>query len=227
MNYENDEVFSPEDPRSEANRFDASSDPGNQKKSGCGMKFILILLASLGGITLLCCCGIGFSLYSMKPVIENDPVLAKQNLSQIIKVDLPDGFEPKNTFTMQIFSMISMNGVYIEDPKSGAIILLEFSGTLSENKDLQNKISEGVGTGQSSEELNVLEQKTRELTINGQTVKFNFIKGKDKKSGKEIRQILGIFPGKKGPVMLIMNVSEEKWNEEQTLKMLKSIKIPD
>ncbi len=225
MDYD-DDLFTPEGNQPVEQNADSESSSAGKKKSGCGIKFFLILLIAFGGLMLLCCGGIGLTVYSMKPEIEKDPAIVKQKLSRMLKIDLPEGFEAKNSFKMNMFSFILMDAIFIENSDSGVIILMEFSGTMAENKELQASFKEGLGNSNSSDELNIEEQVTREVTIDGQTIKFNFIKGTDRESQQEIRQIHGILPGKKGPILFIMSVSEETWDEEQALKMLESIEIP-
>ena len=205
---------------------DSDSRSAEKKKSGCGMRAFLIILAAVGGLTMLCCCGIGISLYSMKPEIEENPVAVKQNLARMLKIDLPEGFEARRSFKMKMYSFILMEGLFIENSESGVIILMEFSGSLAENKELQDSFREGLGESSSSGELNIEEQKTEEVTLDGEVIKFKFIKGTDKESKQEVRQVHGILPGKKGPILFIMSLSEEAWDEEQVLKMLESIEIP-
>lgn len=224
MNYD-DELFTPEGNQPVDSGFRPDPSSVNQQKSGCGMKAFLIFLAALGGLTLLCCCGIGISIYSMVPEIEENPAIAKQNLSRMITIDLLEGFEAKSSFKMNMFSLISMDGVLVENPESGAIIFLEFSGSLAENKEMQDSFREAIGSGKSNDDINIQEQQSREVAIDGQKFKFNFIQGTQKNSNEQVRQVHGVLPGKEGPILFIMNVSEEKWDEEQTLKMLESIKL--
>ncbi len=222
-----DDLFTPEGNQSSSFNADAGAHSAGGRKSGCGMKFFLILLAAVGGLTILCCCGIGISLYSITPELEENPALVKQNLARMLEIDLPEGYEAKKSFRMNLFSLISMDGVYIENPDSGVILLMEFSGSLAENKELQDSFKKELGGSDSSEELNIEEKKTREVKIGGKAVPFVFIKGTEKETNRAVRQVQAILPGRKGPILFVMNIGEDSWDEEQVLKMLESINIPE
>ena len=221
-----DDLFTPEGNQSSSSNAGAGAHSAGGRKSGCGMKFFLILLAAIGGLTILCCCGIGISLYSITPELEENPALVKQNLAKMLEIDLPEGYEAKKSFRMNLFSLISMEGVYIENPDSGLILLMEFSGSLAENKELQDSFKKELDGSSSSDELNIEEKKTREITIDGKAIPFVFIKGTEKETNRAVRQVQAILPGEKGPILFVMNVGEDAWDEEQVLKMLESIRIP-
>ncbi|MBL4884869.1 MAG: hypothetical protein JKY95_10085 [Planctomycetaceae bacterium] len=230
MNSDNDELFTPEG--NQPIDSDYRSNPGsiNKQKTGCGLKVFLIVLASMGGLSLLCCCGIGISLYSMVPQIEQNPVIAQQELETILKIELPEGFEPQGTIKMKAFSLISMNGVFISSPEDdGMIMVMGFSGTLATDQGVLDSIRDSIDTGNTEIEVDEIEkgdEQTHERTINGEVVKFQFIKGKTKESQKEVRQIHAVINGAQGPIIFIMSVSEEEWDEEQALKMIDSIELP-
>ncbi len=224
MEYD-DDLFTPDEKRPDDSAPRAERSSGNQQ-TGCGMKLFLIILAVVGGLTMLCCCGIGITVYSVTPEIEENPALVKQDLARMLKIDLPEGFEPKRSFTMKLFSFIAMDGVFVENSESGVIILMEFSGALAENKELQESFKQGLGESSSSDELKVEEQTIKEVTIGGETIEFKFIKGTDRNTNQEVRQVHGVLPGKNGPILFILSLAEEKWDEEQVMKMLESIEIP-
>ncbi|HET6328887.1 MAG TPA: hypothetical protein VFG04_29660 [Planctomycetaceae bacterium] len=62
-----------------------------------GMKACLVVLCVVGFCCLLCCGGFGYFGYSMVPKIATSPADINAAREEIAKIDLPPGFEPKNS----------------------------------------------------------------------------------------------------------------------------------
>ncbi|MBB01655.1 MAG: hypothetical protein CMJ47_03305 [Planctomyces sp.] len=277
-------------------------EPPPQKSSGCGMRFLLILLVSVTGLSLLCCCGIGISLYSMAPKIEDDPAVAQKTLDRIMSITLPDGYEPKISLAMNVFSLINVHGVIIESASEKSILILaRFKGSLIEQGDIVKQIEDAMTEEVDDSDMVIESQEQREFEINGQTVEFTFLKGRTADSdgdeqlaepddadpaapeempdadepaetdpasveepaetpatetpeqpaaenaapnaapaeeaaeaaepeaeapqGEEMRQVRAMIPSGDGPVLFLLIVPEDEWNEQDVVDMIESIEL--
>ncbi|MFN3160301.1 MAG: hypothetical protein ACE37I_13370 [Rubinisphaera brasiliensis] len=289
-----DDLFRPE-----------GDEPPPQKSSGCGMRFLLILLISVTGLSLLCCCGIGISLYSMAPKIEEDPAIAQKTLDRIMSITLPEGYEPKISLAMNVFSLINAQGVIIESASEKSILILaRFKGSLIEQGDIVQQIEDAMTEEVDDSDMVIESQEKREFEINGQTVEFTFLKGRTTDSdgdekpadpadadlgapeevpggddavepaetdpaaseepaetpaaetpeepaaenaapnaapaeeaaeaaepeaeapqGEEMRQVRAMIPSSDGPVLFLLIVPEDEWNEQDVVDMIESIEL--
>lgn len=66
----------------------------------------------------------------------------------------------------------------------------------------------------------------REFPIRGEQVEFRFAKGKDPDSGREFREVTATIPGKEpnAVVYFTLQVPEKSYDEDEVLKMIRSIK---
>lgn len=271
MSTGDDDLFRPE-----------GEQPREKQSSGCGLRFVLIMLAVAGGMTMLCCCGIGVSLYSMAPSFENNPATAKANLDELIDIELPETYKPETAISMDIFSFAKVRGSFIEiDENGGALIVAGLSGQLAQNQDFFDKVSEEIKKEANDSEMEILSTEVREFEIGGKPVEFTFLHGRVKGDGgnvvvedeivvgnevnedseviapeegtapaeegtdlvepveegeeaqpdnkkREIRQVRAILPGKGGSkVFFLLIVDENKWNEEEVVKLIESIEVPE
>jgi hypothetical protein len=86
---------------------------------------------------------------------------------------------------------------------------------------------QGQQPGNMNGPLNEVSSETREFTINGQKVPFEFMKGTSPGNGGATRQVVGVFPGRQGTVMLNLVQPESDFKEEEIVKMLGTIRLPD
>lgn len=173
MSMGDDDLFRPE-----------GEQPREKQSSGCGLRFVLIMLAVAGGMTMLCCCGIGVSLYSMAPSFENNPATAKANLDELIDIELPETYKPETAISMDIFSFAKVRGSFIEiDENGGALIVAGLSGQLAQNQDFFDKVSEEIKKEANDSEMEILSTEVREFEIGGKPVEFTFLHGRVKGEG--------------------------------------------
>lgn len=164
-----DELFRPEgDVRSSA-----------AKSSGCGWKFLLILLAVTGGVSLLCCCGIGISMYSMVPNIVEDPAQAEIALKEILTLDLPDGFRPKVAVSMNLLGFMRVRGVVVEaGEQQGMMIVVRLQGAMVQQGNVVQQIEEAIRQETKQADMVIESTESRSFEIEGQQVEFLFMKGR-------------------------------------------------
>jgi hypothetical protein len=85
---------------------------------------------------------------------------------------------------------------------------------------------QGQQPGQLNDELNEESSETREFTINGEKVPFEFIKGTGADHARAFRQVVGIFRVKAGTVMVMLMVPEGEYDEPAVVRMIESIRSP-
>ncbi len=266
MSTGDDDLFRPE-----------GEQPREKQSSGCGLRFILIMMAVVGGMTMLCCCGIGISLYSMVPSFEKNPAIAKANLDTLIDIDLPETYKPETAINMDLLSFANVKGSVIPiDDDGGVLIVAGLSGQLAQNQDFFDKMSEEIKKKTNESDMEVLSTEVKEFEIGGKPVEFIFLHGlvkggegiaeaveneinenteavapeegtetaeegtevaehvdeeieaKPDTKKREVRQVRAILPGKGGSkVFFLLVVDESKWNEEEAIKLIESIKVPE
>jgi hypothetical protein len=138
-------------------------------------------------------------------------------------IDLPEGFEPRMGVNLPLGGLSLQMAVYSTSdvPDQGGTVLMLMHSTLPiSDEDLRRQMDQQAG----NQELTIESRETRAVEVDGETINFEFSKGKMKKDGSEMRQVSGLIPGRKGSVLLLMFVPEENWDEEQVLEILKSIR---
>src|SRR5262249_9486532 len=85
---------------------------------------------------------------------------------------------------------------------------------------------QGQPSGNIDDEIDQQTSETRDFTINGESVPFEFIKGTAPNGGAPTRQVGGLFPGRNGMVMVMVMVPESEYNEDAIVKMIESIRLP-
>ncbi len=170
-----DEVFDPE----------AGAHSNSEKKSGCGWKFVLLLLVITGAVSFLCCIGLSIGFYSMVPKIKEDSAVAKQTLDEIMTIELPESLTPKTAFSMNMFSFLKARGAVLTGHgESSLLAIASLKGSLATDANMQQEIEKIIKDQTSGEEMTVIDSEIREFEINGQTVPFTFIKGEIRNSAE-------------------------------------------
>ncbi|WP_339729357.1 hypothetical protein [uncultured Gimesia sp.] len=215
-----DDNFYSEENDSQPDEFSAQPKQG----MSTGVKVLLIFLG-VGGICLLLCCGglyYAFRSTEFKMTEKKEDIIEIQN--DITEITIPDSFKPQAGMSMKIVGMEMRMAVYEEKAKQGAIVLMSISTPDDGMVDLEKEFQKNMRqNNQNQRDLKITKEETREFTIKGKKVDFNFSEGTDPK-GKEFHQISGVFSGKKGPAFLFIQLSSETYNEEEIVKMIESIK---
>jgi len=196
-------------------------------------KVLIILCVVFGGLLVLCCGGmalVGYKFTSeMKESMSQDPQAIAAKTEEIARIDVPAGLAPQASFDMKIplTDQRLMVWVVYADKKSDSMLMLFAMGeTLAQQNQAQMRQSIDQSLQQQNmqqEQITVDESYTKELEINGQPATFVIQKGTGKDSQTRRIQVSGVFQGKTGPVMLMLNVDAEKFSEEEIVKMLESI----
>ena len=211
-----------------------------QKRGMSSTAKVLLVLGSIAGVCMLACCGgVAFFGFKFKDVIKavadstsKDPAVVKQRTEEIVHIDIPEEFKPVATWGVPLgaFSMKQFIYQNASSPNS-VLVIMETNQPLQPGQDPKQQREEmlqGMRQSQQMSSMNMDMQEesreTREFTIDGEEVPFEFIKGKA--HGVPARKVVGIFPGRQGTIMLILMVAESDYNDEKIVKMVKSIRLP-
>jgi hypothetical protein len=197
---------------------------------------VLLIVGGVGGFFLLLCCGgIGLFAWKFKGVIEEITVTKdadeiRRRTGKIIEIDIPPEFEP--VVGHELFFMRWVG--YEKIPRDGSrLVLLEVNNQVLENKTLaeQRRAMEEMLKSQGGQsdgfqmQINVDTRETRDVTVRGEPVEFEFNKGTSA-DGKPVRQVLGAFKTSGGVTLLNLIAPEESYDEVAVMKMIESIRAP-
>jgi len=183
-----------------------------------------IILGVVIGLLLLCVCvGVvaaiamraGGSLVEQAVTkgmsISEKPEEVAKTAQGIVEYKLPAGY--KEMFGMSFFGFDMV--AFGPDQKSPEqiIMLMQFPKGISMSQDEMEKQMEQAfqqQTGQKGMNLKVTGQTT--TTLRDQKVNFTIREGTDSE-GKAVRQMSGVFEGKKGTVLLMIIGTPQTWNQ--------------
>lgn len=184
-----------------------------------GTTKVLLILGGVGGLCLLVCCGVaGFIGWKAKNSMSDDPVVITKLSQSIVEMDIPADFTPKQS--MDMFGVMKM-AIYTA-PKHGMLMLIGF-GKMFADPQQQEQMKQQMKQQHGPKDQKVLSTETKEVEIGGKKVPFEFAKTEDTGSHEKFEQVNGFFPGKEGPVVLMLLIPEDEYDEEEVLKMLQSI----
>ena len=193
---------------------------------------LLIILGVGGGILVLLCCGgaIGTMVYMGTSMVSDKPDVVVAKTDEIIQIEIPDQLEPKMSFDFKVpFSgqRVMLWTVYLDEETQSVLILFAMqnasaSGDPEEMRRAMDQQLSQQGMG-GQEEIRIEESYTKDVEIRGEKATFTISKGVGEDSGKPRIQVMGVFKGETGAVILMLNVDAEKYTEEEVIEMLDSI----
>ncbi|HLJ11406.1 MAG TPA: hypothetical protein VKU82_09460 [Planctomycetaceae bacterium] len=211
------------------------------KKSGMSSSSkAVIILGSIAGVVLLLCCGGGIWGYfqvrdwvqGMAKTFSNDPAIVRQRAEEIIHIDVPEDFAPVMTMEIPLGTIGSKMVIYQRKGSENSVLtIVESKQPMPPGQNGQQHrdamlrgMRQGQQFGNRSMQIDEQASESRNFTIGGEKVPFEFIKGTA--NGVPSRQVFGAFPGKEGTVMLMLMVQENEYDEPSIVKMLESIRLP-
>jgi hypothetical protein len=209
---------------------DETQGPPRKKGPSCGC-IVLIVLAILGGLFALVCCGglagVGFFFGS---AMSEDPEVIAEVSDRLARMDVPEGLQPQVSFDMNVpFSDEPMMTwvVYADQSTQSALIVGSFGGPMAgqNQEDVWEEIQSSMeqqGAVQHEQDVRDWETVQKEITVRGEPVPYQFATGKDD-SGNPRIQVTGVFQGRQGPTMVSFSGDAEKYDEETIVKMIESI----
>lgn len=219
--------------------FSDDTSRGQAAKPGMstGVKVLIGVLVGGGLIMLLCCGGVFFFGWSVakQAELKTDPPEVQKIAEGIAKVELPADYAPQAGLNMEVLGVGIAIATYA-DGESGIVLMsakFPQQAGAPEQRDLQINqqfqqgqdmyIAQSQGKYFTPESLKNTESEARELTVKGQPTEFQFTKGTGTVSGTELRQVEGTFADGDRSVRIIVQVPEDKYNEEEIVKMIESI----
>lgn len=207
--------------------FPQPQKPGRSRSS----KVLMILGITGGGLIVLCCGGIVaiflFGKYYFGKAISTDPAVVRQVADKIVSIDVPDVLQPKMSMDMKnpVSGQPMMTlAMYADQSQKSMLILGSFGEAFAAQGEQQMQAQLRAQGGPQQENVEITERFDRQIDVRGKPVSFFFAKGKDTATGEPRIQVTGTFQGPHGTVMLMLHADEKTLDEDQIVKMIKSIK---
>jgi hypothetical protein len=204
--------------------------PPRRGMSG-GARVLIVLGVVFLVLIVLCCAGAIVLFFYLKESTSDDPVVVRQVTAKIVQIDIPEELQPAFSLDMKVpFSdRTFMVAAFYADKASQSILVLAMPGealTGRNQEQLRVQIDQSLrqqGLG-PDEKLRRLDYGEKEIQVRGQPVKFGFATVEEVESGKKRREVTGVFQGENGPVMFIMLVDPEVFDDERITGIIESIR---
>ena len=203
--------------------------PQERKGMSTRAKVLIWLAVGFGGLTLLCCGGVLWIGYHFADSVSEDPAKIAAVTDEMAEIDVPEGFDPKMSFDMKNpFSgeRIMAWVAYLDEESQSTLMLCGMGPGAGvqdpEQMQLQFEQSMQQQGMQQQQDMVSTQSETRQLTVRGQPTSFTFTTGVTE-SGSPRIQVAGVFQGKTGPVILMLDADAEKYPEEQIVEMIEGI----
>ncbi len=201
---------------------------------------VLLILGSIAGISLVLCCGgmafVGWKFQNVaKEMFVTDPAVVRQRTEEIIHIDIPADYTPTHAMKFDLMNVKMKQVGYQRKGSAGSMLMIMETSQPpapgASPKEQREQMRQAMRQqarqqGQASDEINEQSSETREFTINGESVPFEFIKGTAPQGGVPTRQVVGVFRGREGTVMLMLMSPESEYDEATVVKMIESIRLP-
>ncbi len=209
--------------------------PSPQPRRGMSTAMkVLIIVGSVFFVLLLLCCG-GFILIGRQfaKATSQDPAVVKTMTDEITQIEIPEPLKPKMSMDMKVpitNTPLMKMAVYSDDTQKNMLTLVAMGEALAGQNEEQMRVSveqsmqkQGVGGGPRAPIENA-EMSSKELQIRSKPAKFTILKGQEAGTHSPRIQVSGVFQGRSGPVMLILDADASKLTPEKVDAMLQSIR---
>jgi hypothetical protein len=186
-----------------------------------------IFLGCLAGLLLLCVCGVVTGVLLLRSTdrfltqtLDSSPEHVAGIAAKIAEFELPDGYSPD--FGMSFLGMSTVS--YSSYDSGGRIMLMQFPATFKLNRaamEQQLRRATLQGDRNSYADLEVVGES--EATIRGEEVKLTISEGTNY-ADETYRQISGVFRGKGGLTLLVVQEPDSTWDQETIDTFLASIR---
>ncbi len=217
--------------------------PPEQPRSGCGgcLGKIFIFLGVIFLLLLITCGGLAYYLQSwLKSSATESPAEVQGIGDEIISMQVPAQFVPVGGGRFKLFGKeLGQGAIYadkIHKQDNGyhsTLIIASFSDSFG--PQFKDQLLKGLEAGQSQSQTRpddkenrteaLKDEKTSEITrtIGGQDAKFKITEGVGTRSGKAKIRVQGVFQGKTGSAVLILDADKETLSKDDVEKMIKSM----
>ena len=213
----------PQDPDDRSYQRDPWEErPAKRPGMSTGAK-VLIVLLSLAGLVVLLCCGIGLWIWSTGTFeVVQTPDAAIETTREIVSIDIPETFKPKQSMKMGLFGVGFEMALYETEDGAGGLVIGEMKGVPAGNAQPEMQMRQALQQRDGQGELKVNRSETRELEVRGQSVRFEFAEAVDD-AGNEFRLVSGAFATEDGQGFLLVQMPAESYDEEAVVEMIESI----
>jgi len=202
----------------------------NDEGMSSTMKVVLIILGAGGVLALICCGGVFYFGKQFADKIQNsmtqEPARIREITSSIVDITIPDVYSPQMAMDFGMMGVQMKMCAYARDGggDGGGVFIMEMAGPQNANKQqMKQQFQQSLRQQGKSQELTIESSETRTFTINGEECQFEFIKGKNSQNNQEMRQVMGVIPGKSGAAFLMVFETEENWDEAAIVQMIESM----
>jgi hypothetical protein len=193
--------------------------PGERRgMSGCAKAFLI--LGALGIAALLACCVGGW--FYMRSAIVTDATEVRSVADDIVDWDFNGELEGRFAARF-FFARVAILG----ERDKGIVMVVD--SQFADARDMGRRMDEQFeGQMQTDDELTeeteVIEEGSREVTIKGETVQLQFNKTQGVDSGKIYWEVVGVVPGTEHSAFVFVKVLEETYSEEEVLRRFEGIR---
>ncbi len=219
-------------PEREFGRSRSSADREPSTESAGMSKGTKVMLVLAGGAGLLClvCCGVGAYMFNqfqqkIENAVNDDPEVARQVARDIVDWEIPPQFTPIGSMDVDFFTVKTKLSTFESTKGEGVLLLMEVGSTTGDeamnNEQMQQQLEQQMEQQDlGDEDLTIHSTEIREFEVNGQMIGFQFSVGENPDTGQTFHQVTGSFPSKGGSAYLILQVSEDGWDEDAVVRML-------
>lgn len=191
-------------------------------------KVVLIILGAGGVLALVCCGGVMYFGKQFADKIQNsisqDPARIREVTASIVDVTVPDVYSPKMAMDFGMMGMQMKMCAYSRDGDAGGVFIMEMTAPPNANKaQMKQQFQQSLRQQGQNQDVTIDSSETRTFSINGEECQFEFIKGKNTQTNQDMRQVMGVIPGKSGTAFLMLFESEENWDEDAVIRMIESM----
>lgn len=201
---------------------------------GCGRIFFLGSGCGCLIICLLCCGVVGTGLYTVGRMVSDDPVRVVAVRQGIADIEVPEEFTPEQSFdlTIPFVDRRLISWVVYEGQDGESILALAEFGPDAEAVDIDGTIQKLLESleeqGNQAKEISVEQSEEHEVMIRGKSAKFTIARGKPKDApagdDREFWLVTGTFAGHQGKSVLLLIADTAKFDREQIIKLIESIR---
>jgi len=183
---------------------------------------VWIAVGVAAGLCLVACVVGFFVLRQLGSQLVNlDPADVQAVSDKIAQYDVPPGYQALMSMSFPgLYDVVALSST---DSSSMMIMLMQFTSNMGMTQEqMQEQVRQSFEqqSGQRGIQMQVVE--TREETIRGETVTITISEGTSE--GDTLRQWMTVFKGNGGPTVLMIQGSDDDWDEELIVNFIHSIR---
>jgi hypothetical protein len=188
------------------------------------------LLIGIGAVAALCICAAVVSALVLREAgsrvmktLKRDPAEVSKVGEQIADYSVPDGYEQQMAMSLLSYKFVVIGRA---SGQWGMLIMLaQFEGTgmqASDQEAFEEQMQRSFEQQSGRRGINMRVVEVKQMPIRGEEATVKVSEGTDQ-SGITLRQLMTVFPGKEGVAMVMIEGSENEWDQEVVDEFLQSI----